>query len=166
MRGHAESYFKQEDARGRYWTNALTGAGTRNGDSGKPWRDFDPTPKGRHWAIPSRVFDELGLDSSMATQDKLESLYVAGFVVLPPAGSDGMPTYKQYLTDSPGMTAGDIWAYQPYTQGLLIDTEQGIDEDVRWFVAQGDAERLGYPTQKPLGLLARVIEASSEAGDT
>ena len=25
--------------------NALTGAGTRNGDSGKPWQDFDPTSK-------------------------------------------------------------------------------------------------------------------------
>lgn len=31
--------------------------------------------------------------------------------------------------------------------------------------AQGDDERLGYPTQKPLGLLERIIAASSNEGD-
>jgi adenine specific DNA methylase Mod len=52
LRGHVESYFKKSDDRGRYWSNALTGAGTRNGESGKPWRGFNPTTRGRHWAIP------------------------------------------------------------------------------------------------------------------
>jgi hypothetical protein len=31
---------------------------------------------------------------------------------------------------------------------------------VRWLTAQGDKERLGYPTQKPIGLLARIIQSS------
>ena len=165
LRGHVASYFKQENTRGKFWTNAITGAGTRKGDSGKPWRGFDPTAHGRHWAIPSRVTDELGIDEQLSIQAKLELLFTAGFVVLPPDGSDAMPTYKQYFADSPGMPLQDIWAYQPYTQGLLVGMEEGIDEDVRWFVAQGDNERLGYPTQKPEGLLERIIRASSSEGD-
>jgi hypothetical protein len=40
----------------------------------------------------------------------------------------------------------------------------GIDEDVMW-LASKDSERLGYPTQKPEGLLKRIIEASSQRGD-
>jgi site-specific DNA-methyltransferase (adenine-specific) len=35
---------------------------------------------------------------------------------------------------------------------------------VRWLVSQGDAERLGYPTQKPLGLMERVINSSCPEG--
>lgn len=48
---------------------------------------------------------------------------------------------------------------------MLYGSDQGIDEDVRWLTAQGDQERLGYPTQKPLGLLERIIAASSNEGD-
>jgi DNA methylase len=47
----------------------------------------------------------------------------------------------------------------------LYGTDAGIDEDVRWLVRQGDTERLGYPTQKPLGLLERVIRSSTDEGD-
>ncbi len=57
----------------------------------------------------------------------------------------------------------DIWAYQPYTQGVYEDSEGGIDEDVSWAISR--FERTGYPTQKPEGLLARIIESSSEIGD-
>ena len=32
-------------------------------------------------------------------------------------------------------------------------------------MAQGDKERLGYPTQKPLALLERILQASSNPGD-
>jgi hypothetical protein len=75
-----------------------------------------------------------------------------------------MPTYRQYLADSPGIPLGDIWAYQPHTRGVLYGSEEGIDEDVRWLVKQGDPERLGYPTQKPIGLLKRVILSSCPEG--
>jgi site-specific DNA-methyltransferase (adenine-specific) len=34
----------------KYQTYELTGAGqTKEGDSGKPWRGFDPNRYGRHW---------------------------------------------------------------------------------------------------------------------
>jgi len=58
----------------------------------------------------------------------------------------------------------DLWTFQPYTAGLLFQAKSGIDEDVRWLSPQ-DKERLGYPTQKPEGLLERVIQASSRPGD-
>lgn len=160
LRGHAESYFKKQDAKGHYWTNALTGAGLRGGASGQPWRRYNPSAVGRHWAIPGRILDELGIDTSLSSQEKLDALDAGGFVDHPAAGSNAMPTYRQYLEDSPGMRLQDIWAYQPYTQGLLVGTEEGIDEDVRWLSKQGDPERLGYPTQKPLGLLERIISSS------
>ena len=58
----------------------------------------------------------------------------------------------------------DLWAFQPYTEGTVFGTEGGIDVDVRW-LATTDMERIGYPTQKPLALLERIINASSNPGD-
>jgi site-specific DNA-methyltransferase (adenine-specific) len=165
LSGHVKQYFRQQDERGPYWTNALTGAGTRTGASGKPWRTYDPTRVGRHWAIPGRLLDELGLKRTLSTQDKLDALDAAGLVCHPADESRAMPTYRQYLDASSGMPVQDIWAYQPHTHGVLYGTDQGIDEDVRWLVAQGAKERLGYPTQKPLALLERIIRASSNEGD-
>ena len=164
MKGHADSYFKKSDEKGRFWTNALTGAGTRNGESGQAWSNYNPTARGRHWAIPGRVVEELGLDGSLTVHQKLDGLDAAGYILHPPEGSGAMPTYHQYLEESPGMPIQDIWAYQPYTRGLLIGTDEGIEEDVRWLVAQGDPERLGFPTQKPAGLLSRIISSSCPDG--
>lgn len=163
LMGHVGGYFKQEDERGKYWTNALTGAGTRTGQSGKPWRSYDPTAVGRHWAIPGKIAEELALADNLTSQEKLDALDAAGFIDHPSKSSRAMPTYRQYLKDSPGMALQDIWAYQPHTRGVLYGTDEAIDEDVRWLVSQGDPERLGYQTQKPVGVLQRIIEASCPA---
>lgn len=58
----------------------------------------------------------------------------------------GMPNYKRYLDTMPGVSLQDIW------------------DDIPPISSQA-AERLGYPTQKPLALLERIIEASSNPGD-
>lgn len=164
LKGHVESYFKKEDDNGRYWTNALTGSGVRNKTSGAPWRGYDPTRVGRHWAIPSKVSDVLGIDPHLSAQEKLELLDAAGYIDHPKPGSQAMPTYRQYLSRSPGMPLQDIWAYQPHTRGVLWGSEDGIDQDVRWLAAQGDSERIGYPTQKPEGLLERIVRSSTVEG--
>ncbi len=165
LKGHVNGYFKKKDAEDRrYWTNALTGKGTRHGESGASWHGYDPTTVGRHWAIPGKIADELGLDPNLSTQEKLDAMDAAGFVTHPSAGSRAMPTYAQYLDRSPGMPLQDLWTYQPHTRGVLHDSEEGIDEDVRWLSAQGDPERLGYETQKPVGLLRRIIESSCPVG--
>ncbi|MBA2771175.1 MAG: restriction endonuclease [Sphingomonas sp.] len=59
----------------------------------------------------------------------------------------------------------DVWAYQAYTEGTVFGTRTGIDDDVKP-LGPTDPERLGYPTQKPEGLLERIIKASSNEGDT
>lgn len=165
LRGHVDSYFRKTDARGRYWTNSIHGAGVRNGDSGKPWRGYDPTAAKRHWAVPSELVTALGIDPDLPQHTKLDALADFGVIDFPPAESGALPTYRQYLETSPGMLLQDIWSYQPHTRGSLHGSDEAIDEDVRWLSAQGDKERLGYPTQKPLGLLERIITASSKPGD-
>ena len=160
LKGHIEGYFNQEDSGGKFWTNALTGSGIRHGLSGKPWHGYNPTNAGRHWAIPGKIARDLGIDEDMSTQEKLDALDRAGFIIHPDEASTAMPTYKQYLHKSPGIPAQDIWSYQPHTRGILHGSAEAIDEDVRWLVAQGDEERLGYQTQKPSGLLERVLNSA------
>jgi DNA modification methylase len=162
-KGHVSSYFRQEDAKGKYWTNSLTGAGLRHGESGQIWKGYDPTAKGRHWALPGRVVEAANIKPGLGVLAKLDALDKAGLIDHP-ATKESLPTYRQYLKASPGLPLQDIWAYQPHTQGVLEGTDEGIDEDVRWLVAQGDPERLGYPTQKPVGLLKRIIESACPAG--
>jgi site-specific DNA-methyltransferase (adenine-specific) len=155
-RGYVKEWFTGEDERGPFRTNMLTGPGTRTGSSGKPWRNFDPTSVGRHWAIPKSLRHLLPPEAEdWNTQQCLDHLHGAGFIYIPREG-EGQPKYKQYL--GAGIPYQDVWAYQPYTQGCLYGTEDAIDEDVKWL--QHDQERLGYPTQKPEGLLARIIRSS------
>ena len=59
----------------------------------------------------------------------------------------GREYLKQYLQEKPGNTVDSIW------------------EDVGTMNTQGSPERIGYPTQKPLALLERIIKASSNEGD-
>jgi site-specific DNA-methyltransferase (adenine-specific) len=166
MRGHVEKAFVQESGRYRtnYSGNVLTGSGKRNGISGTPWRGFDPTAKGRHWALPRKLIEGMeeefeGLDQ----HEKFEKLYSKGIITIKPG--DEWPRYQRYISESDGQYLSDIWAYQPYTEGTVFGTGDGIDDDVRWMGTK-DEERIGYPTQKPLGLLRRIIQTSSRPGDT
>lgn len=166
MLGHVRNNFI-ESGDGTYKTdyygNVLTGSGTRNGESGKPWRGFDPTAKGRHWAVPGKIWEEVGIDpDGLSQHEKLDLLYERGFITI--TEGEAWPIYQMTVSPENGPAAPDIWAYQPYTEGTVFGTNSGIDADVRWLSPQ-DAERLGYPTQKPLGLLTHIISASSRPGD-
>ena len=165
MRGHVEEYFVQDDQgwRTNYYGNVLTGSGTRGGESGRPWRGFDPTARGRHWAIPSRLLEGIDEDLSKLSQhQKLDRLYELGYIKI--REGQAWPVYEHYITPEDGQAVSDIWAYQPYTDGTVFGREDGIDSDVRW-LSTTDRERLGYQTQKPESLLERIIQASSNEGD-
>lgn len=165
MRGHIEEYFiKDGDVyKTNYYGNVLTGSGKRGGESGKPWKGFDPTAKGRHWAVPGALLKDIDEDLSSLTQhEKLNRLYELGYIKI--KEGEAWPIYERYLTDGDGQSISDIWAYQPYTNGTVFNSNNGIDEDVRWLSTK-DMERMGYPTQKPQGLLERIINASSNEGD-
>lgn len=168
MQGHVEKHFVHDETTDTYRTNysgnVLSGSDRRGGESGKPWRGFDPDSKNRHWAIPSAILEDLDEDvSHLKTLDKLEYLYQRNLITIKPG--DDWPRYQRNITESDGQPLSDIWAFQPYTEGTLFrKPKEGIDEDVRW-MGTNDGERLGYQTQKPLGLLKRIIESSSKKGD-
>lgn len=165
MQGHIKEHFIQDEKgyKTNYFGNVLTGSGVRNGESGKPWRGFDPTAKGRHWAVPRRLVEDSGEDmSALSPHQKLERLYELGYIRI--KAGEAWPVYEHYINPSDGIPMSDLWAYQPYTQNTVFGTDKGIDEDVRWLHPR-DQERLGYPTQKPLSLLRRIIQASSRPGD-
>ncbi len=63
-----------------------------------------------------------------------------------PKKAGGVPAFKRYLTDNKGRYLSDVWTDIP-----------PINSQAK--------ERLGYPTQKPLKLLDRIIRASSNPGD-
>lgn len=86
--------------------------------------------------------------------EKLEALFQAGLVEIEPG--EEWPVMVRYLDEREGMPIQDIWAYQPFTKGLLYGTQDEVDKDVAW-MGPTDPERLGYDTQKPVGLLARVL---------
>ncbi len=63
-----------------------------------------------------------------------------------PAKDGGMPMFKRYLDEQSGVPLQDVWTD--------INPMHNLSD-----------ERLGYPTQKPLALLERIISASSNEGD-
>ena len=166
MNGHVQSRYRETpDGRFTFSSggNVLSGAGISQGDSGKSWRGFDPTAKKRHWAVP-RFYEQQMPDDykNWLPTEKLEALYQSGLITISPGAV--WPTMVRYLDERDGMPVADIWAYQPYTEGTVHGTDLGIDADVAW-MGPTHPQRLGYPTQKPVTLLERVIEASSRPGD-
>ena len=163
---HVKARYKTDDTgRAKQITggNILTGSGISAGESGKPWLGFNPTAKNRHWAIPKFLNNQLPPEKSGAgVLDRLEALYAMGLIEV----KDGAqwPHPVRYLKDGDGQPYQDIWAYQPYTGGTLFGTKECIDGDVMW-PGPTSPERLGYKTQKPVGLLNRIISVSSNIGD-
>ena len=143
--------------------NILTGAGASGGESGLPWKGFDPTIKDRHWAVPTFLTKQLPLDKANAgVLERLDALYDMGLIEIKVGAA--WPHPVRYLLPDDGQPFQDIWAYQPYTDGTLFGTDEGIDDDVMW-PGPTSSERLGYKTQKPLGLLKRIIRVSTNPGD-
>jgi len=140
------NFFRFEDSDGRkYRATILTGSGTRNGSSGKPWRGIDPTKSGRHWAIPGYMRNQLPNPKTETVQEALDQLDNMGRILWPKK-ADGVPSFKQYIDDLPGAEIQDVWTDIPP-------------------ISAAACERLGYPTQKPLDLLRRIVGASSNPGD-
>lgn len=166
MKGHVERrYTKGEDGQLKFTSggNVLTGAGATKGESGAKWRGFDPSAKNRHWAIPSFLAEQMPPEfASLGVLKKLETLYQAGLIEI--GENTAWPTPVRFLGTNSGQTVQDIWAYQPYTEGTVYGTNDGIDADVAW-LGTTDPERTGYQTQKPLGLLERIIRSSSREND-
>jgi hypothetical protein len=100
--------------------------------------------------------------ANLKPTDKLEALHQAGFIEINP--DNEWPIMVRYLGERDGVPLQDIWAYQPYTEGTVWGSPRGIDADVAWH-GPTDPERVGFQTQKPIGLLARIIKAATDEGD-
>jgi len=94
---------------------------------------------------PNLTYEFLGVTRVWRwTKDRMQAAYEAGLVIQPKLGA--VPRFKRYLDERRGKPLGDVWTDIP-----PINSQA--------------AERLGYPTQKPLALLERIIAASSNPGD-
>jgi site-specific DNA-methyltransferase (adenine-specific) len=117
----------------KYQTYELTGAGkTKTGESGEPWKGFDPNDFGRHWG------------NSLADREAWDE---QGLIHWPRDG--GFPRRRDEIPFDPEsrqIVVGSVWN----------DIER---------LNQTAKERLGYPTQKPVALLERILSASSNPGD-
>jgi site-specific DNA-methyltransferase (adenine-specific) len=76
------------------------------------------------------------------TLERMREEDAKGRIVVP-RGGKGIPRYKRYLDEQEGIPTGDFWSDIGFAAG---------------------GERLGYPTQKPLALLERIVGAGSREG--
>jgi DNA modification methylase len=121
-----ENYRFVEKETGRRYRHGDLTAAKPGGDVSYEWHGARPY-KGRYWAY---------------SKDKMDQMLAEGRIEF---RSTGMPVFKRYLDEQPGVPLQDFWA------------------DIR--LHSGSSERLGYPTQKPMALLERIIAASTNEGD-
>ena len=100
---------------------------------------------------PRRQFEWRGVTppphrSWGASKEQLEKWLTEGRILLRKDGKPRMDGLVKYLDEMKGKQVGTIWTD--------IDRIKNTAE-----------ERLGYPTQKPVALLERIINASSNPGD-
>jgi DNA modification methylase len=99
-------------------------------------------------AAPSKGnphYKVLGVDGYWRySQERMEQFIREGRVAIP--GKGKTPRFKRYLDESKGLPVGSVW------------------DDINPINSQAK-ESLGYPTQKPLPLLERIIKSSSNEND-
>jgi adenine specific DNA methylase Mod len=95
---------------------------------------------------PNLTYEFLGITRVWRwTKDRMQKAHDQGLVYQSKPGA--VPQLKRYLDKMPGQPLSDDWDDIEHLHG-------------------SSAELLGYPTQKPLALLERIIKTSSELGDT
>ena len=132
---------------GKYKTSDLTASEPRNGESGKPWRDIDPG--NRHWAVPrtsdyAKYIEDYFIPNYRSVKSPHERLNLLEENKLIHWSENNMPSLKRYRNAHKGHIPQSIWT------------------DIK---PVRKPEKTGYPTQKPLALLDRIIKASSNEGD-
>ena len=111
---------------------------------GRRWKSSDMTgPGGAAKGNPQ--YEVLGVTRYWRfSKENMEKMLAEGKIFQPKPGA--VPRMKHYLDEMLGIGMQDTW-----------DDISPINSMAK--------ERLGYPTQKPLALLERIIQASSNPGD-
>ena len=130
-------------------------AGVSASESGKVWRGYDVSVRGRHWAPPKaspyaayieREFIP-GYRSIEGVHARLDALDAAGLIHHPKRGVwAGLKRYADADQGNP-------------PQSLILNPTGFTN------YTTGGGEFTGYSTQKPLELYERLIMASSDPGD-
>ena len=94
---------------------------------------------------PNLTYEFLGVTRVWRwTESRMREAYDKGLIVQTKPGR--VPRHKQYLDEQRGKAWGDVWTDIPPINSRA-------------------AERLGYPTQKPLRLIERILALSSGPND-
>ena len=150
--------YSSKDNHERYRVDNMTGTkhgAERGSPSTMPWKGYDVYAMGRVWAIPKNgAYAEYierefvpGYRQIAGIHDRLDALDKAGLIHHPKRGR--WPGLKRYADSDKGTPPQN-----------LITNPIGFTN----FSAKSK-EYTGYPTQKPLALLERIIAASSNEGD-
>ena len=111
--------------------------------TGRKYGSFDFTQKG---SGPARRFGDRVLEPPPGKhwiwdQEKIDKGMKDGLIIFT---KSGLPRVKRYLDEKEGNYLGDLW----------------IDDEVAP-ISANSSERWGFDTQKPEGLIRRILEASS-----
>lgn len=79
------------------------------------------------------------------TKERMKAAEAAGLIYFPKNG--GVPREKRFIDEQEGVPISSVWTDIPAVNSRA-------------------QERIGYPTQKPLALMERIISASTNPGDT
>lgn len=94
---------------------------------------------------PNLTYEFLGVTRVWRwTKERMQAAYDAGLVVQTAPGR--VPCLKRYLDEQRGLPLGDVWTDIP-----------PLNSQAR--------ERIGYPTQKPMALLERLINLTTRQND-
>ena len=149
---YVDSFYRHTDDSGRRFRKGDLTAAKPGGDTEYEWRvkrahggpwEADLTEE---WKTPRDGFEYLGMPPYRGrywaySRERMREFSDSNRLVY---ASTGMPNYKRYLDEMPGVPLQDLWT----------DVSPALGK-----------QRVGYPTQKPLALLRRIIEASSDHGD-
>ena len=143
----------ERDGRGPYRVSDMTQAGWTGGESGMTWRRISMQERNKHWITPTGkglgdwIVENIipNFREIKGTLARLDALDEHNLVYWPKQGK-GMPHLKRYLSSVKGPAATDV-----------VENISPIQGSSR--------EKTGYPTQKPIALLDRIIRASSNEPD-
>lgn len=94
---------------------------------------------------PNLTYEFLGVKRVWRwTKERMEKAYKDGIVVQSKSGA--VPRLKRYLDEQEGIPIDSVWVDIPPIQSQ-------------------SSERLGYPTQKPIALMERILQMSANKGD-
>lgn len=150
--------YPSEDERGRYRSGDLTGPshGSSSSESSQSWHGYDIKARGRVWSAPLTGAYAKWIEDNIiphyrkmkGVHERLDTLDSVGLIHHPKKGTSGWPGLKRYAAADMGNPVQslftDISGFTNYNKGK---------------------EYTGYPTQKPLALLERIIGASSNERD-